>query len=228
MKPKTKKILKIVLNVCVYVLFALILLLVILIVASSGKGYTSLFGTAFVAVESDSMDGNEKDSFQKGALLKIDILSEEEKNELKEGDIISFYETVNGRRIINSHRIVEVWNKDESTVFITKGDKEGAPVDSRSRRSEDVIGKVVGHTDGLGNVFLFMRTSTGFVVCILLPCLLLVSYCIYDLVHAVRVQKKVEKQSEKEKLKEELLQELRAEGKIPFESETADGTKEEK
>ncbi len=228
MKPKTKKILKILLNVFVYVLFALILLLVILIVSSSGKGYTSLFGTAYVAVESDSMDGSKEDSFQKGALLKIDILSEEEKSELKEGDVISFYETVNGRRIINSHRIVEVWSSGASTVFITKGDKEGAPVDSRSRRSEDVIGKVAGHTNGLGNVFLFMRTSTGFVVCILLPCLLLVSYCIYDLVHAARAQKKTEKELDKEKLKEELLKELRAEGKIPLESETTDGTKEEK
>ena len=217
MKPKAKKILKIVLNVCVYVFFALILLLVILIVSSGGKGYTSLFGTAFVAVESDSMAGSEKDSFQRGALLKIDILSEMEKYELKEGDIISFYETVNGRRIINSHRIVDVWNKGASTVFITKGDKEGAPVDSHSRRFEDVIGKVTACTDGLGNVFLFIRTGTGFVVCILLPCLLLVSYCVYDLVHTVRMQKNAEKESDKEKLKEELLKELRAEGKIPFE-----------
>lgn len=224
MKPKTKKILKIVLNVFVYALFVLILLLTILIISSRGKGYTPLFGKAFVAVESDSMDGTEKDSFSQGALLKIDILSDEEKSELKEGDIISFYETVNGKRIINSHRIVEVWSKGASTVFITKGDKEGAPVDGRSRNIEDVIGKVVGHTNGLGKLFLFMRTGTGFVVCIILPCLLLVGYCIYDLVHTILEQKKAEKESNKERLKEELLKELREEGKIP--SETQNETKE--
>ncbi|MDE6411840.1 MAG: signal peptidase I [Clostridia bacterium] len=224
MKPKTKKILKIVLNVIVYALFVLILLLTILIISSKGKGYTPLFGRAFVAVESDSMDGTEKDSFQKGALLKIDILSGEEKSELKVGDIISFYETVNGRRIINSHRIKEVWRKGESVVFITKGDKEGAPVDSRSRNTDDVIGKVVKSTNGLGNLFLFMRTGTGFAVCIVLPCLLLLSYCIYDFVHAVLEQKKAQKESSKERLKEELLKELREEGRIP--SETPNETKE--
>lgn len=225
MKAKTKKILKIVLNIVVYVLFGLILLLTILIVSSGGKGYTSLFGTAYVTVETDSMDGNRSDSFKAGALLKLDLLSYEEKLELEEGDIISFYDNVSGHRFINSHRIVEIWGEGNGTAFITQGDKEGAPVDNMPRRVEEVIGRVVSHTNGIGKVFQFMRTTTGFVVCIILPCLLLVGYCIYDLVRVILDQKKTEKAKSKEELKEELLEELRAEGKIPID-DAKDGTEE--
>ena len=214
MKPKTKKILKLLLNIAVYALFALILLLTVFIVASGGKGYTSVFGSAFVAVESDSMDGDREDSFQKGALLKLQILSETEKAELKQGEIISFYDNIGGKRVINSHRIIEVWGEGSATVFITQGDNAPAP-DLTSRTLDDIIGKVTAHTNGLGNVFLFLRSGTGFAVCIVLPCMLLIGYCVYDLVRAVREQKK----ESKEQLKEELLKELRAEGKIPSEAE---------
>ncbi len=222
MKAKTKKIFKIVLNVVVCVLFGLVLLLTVLIVSSGGKGYTSLFGTAFVTVESDSMDGDRKDSFKEGALLKIEILSYEEKLELVEGDIISFYDNVSGHRFVNSHRIVEVWGEGNGTVFITQGDKADAPVDETPRRIEEVIGRVSGHTNGIGKVFQFIRTTTGFVVCIILPCLVLLGYCIYDVVRIVLEQKKAEKSKDKERLKEELLEELRAEGKIPTDSESRD------
>ena len=213
MKPKTKKILKIVLNIAVYALFALILLLTLLIVASGKKGYTSIFGTAYVAVESDSMDGGREDSFQKGALLKLKVLSDEEKLQLKVGDIISFYDTIGGKRVINSHRIVEVWGEESAIVFVTQGDKIGSP-DATRRTLDDVIGRVKSHSNGLGKVFLFIRSGTGFAVCIILPCLLLIGYCIYDLVRAIREQKK----ESKEQLKEELLKELRAEGKLPSEA----------
>ena len=215
LQPKTKKILKIVLNVVVYVIFALVLLLTVLVIASGKKGYTSMFGTAFVAVETDSMDGNRDDSFKKGALLKVKVLKDEEKLALKEGDIISFYDLIDGKRVINSHRIVEVWGEGEVTVFRTQGDKEGAPVDSTSRTLDDVIGKVKSHSNGTGKFFLFLRSTAGFVVCVILPCLLLVGYCVYDFVKAILEQKKKEKTDDKERLKQELLEELRAEGKIP-------------
>ena len=145
-----------------------------------------------------------------------------QKLELVEGDIISFYDNVSGHRFVNSHRIVEVWGEGNGTVFITQGDKADAPVDETPRRIEEVIGRVSGHTNGIGKVFQFIRTTTGFVVCIILPCLVLLGYCIYDVVRIVLEQKKAEKSKDKERLKEELLEELRAEGKIPTDSESRD------
>lgn len=214
MESKTKKRLKIALNVIVYVLFALIFLLMILIVTSGGKGYTNIFGTAFVAVETDSMNGDRDDSFKPGALLKVKILSDEEKYELQVGDIISFYDIIDGRRAINSHRIIEVWGEGYNRVYTTQGDNVGLP-DANSRTPDEIIGKVKGHTNGIGKIFLFIRTPAGFGVCVILPCLLLLGYCIFDLVKAVIEQKKQTKAESKELLKEQLLEELRAEGKLP-------------
>ncbi len=225
MNPQTKKIWKIVLNVIVYLLFALILFVTVMIVKSGGKGYTSLFGTAFVAVKSDSMDGDREDSFSKGALLKVKILSEEEKLALQTGDVISFYDNLDGKIVINSHRIVEVWGNGYQTVFYTQGDKTGIP-DAPKRTLDEVIGKVVGHSDGIGNFFLFLHTPAGFGVCVVLPCLLLLGYCAFDLVLIIREQKNREKKSDKELMKEELLKELRAEGKIPVDRDTPEGDPE--
>lgn len=215
MESKTKKRLKIALNVIVYILFALVFLLMILVVTSGGKGYTNLFGTAFVAVETDSMDGDRDDSFKPGALLKVKILSDEEKQGLQVGDIISFYDTKDNRKIINSHRIVAVWGEGYDRVYTTQGDNVLISDHNQLPPNDTIIGKVQGHINGVGKIFLFIRTPAGFGVCIILPCLILLGYCIFDLVKAVKEQKKQTKTENKELLKEQLLEELRAEGKLP-------------
>jgi len=239
---KSKKVLNIVLNVVVYVIFAFVLFLTILVIASGGKGYTSVFGTAFVAVKSDSMDGDHPDSFEKGALLKVKILSDEEKKNLKEGEIITFYDydIASGQRVLNSHRIVAVENHFDGQIsYRTQGDnKEVCPApDAALRTPDDIIGKVTGKANGIGKVFLWMNTSAGFFVCIVTPSLLVLAYCVYYLVRVIREEKKKKGKAldseERERLKQELLEELRAEGKLPAEQApveeetTSDKTDEE-
>jgi len=215
MEKKTKKVLNIVVNTVVYVIFAIVLFLTIMIIASGGKGYTSFFGTAFVAVQSDSMDGDKEDSFAKGALLTVDILDEEEKAELKVGDIVTFYDSdiIQGKRVLNSHRIVEITEAFGSTVYVTRGDKAGATNDA-PKKAEDIVGLVTGHADGIGNVSLWLNSSTGFLVCVVIPSFLILAYCVYNLIRTVRVKNGETEEEKKERLKQELLEELRAEGKL--------------
>ena len=226
MKQKTKKALNITVNVIVSIIVVLVLILTINIIVSGKKGYTSVFGYAHVAVRSDSMDGDKPDSFQKGDLLKVKILSDKEKQELKVGDIITFYYpvsksvpgaqyvTIDGKpHIINSHRIEKV----EGDRIFTRGDKEGAPLDLGNRQYSDIIGKVVSHTDGIGNVTLWFQSQTGFFVCVVLPSLLIVVYCIYNLVKAVLERNKETAADKEELLKQQLLAQLRAEGMLAAE-----------
>lgn len=226
MTQKTKKALNITVNVIVSIIVLFVLILTINIIASGKKGYTNLFGYAHVAVRSDSMDGDQPDSFKKGDLLKVKILSESEKQELKEGDIITFYQpvsqsvpgakyvSIDGKpHIINSHRIVEVRNDR----IYTRGDKEGAAQDPGNRQYSDIIGKVVSHTDGLGNVTLWFQSQTGFFVCVVLPSLLVVVYCIYNLVKVILERNKETAADKEEQLKQQLLEQLRAEGKLAAE-----------
>ena len=226
MKQKTKKALNITVNVIVSIIVVLVLILTINIIVSGKKGYTSVFGYAHVAVRSDSMDGDKPDSLKKGDLLKVKILSDKEKQELKVGDIITFYYpvsksvpgaqyvTIDGKpHIINSHRIEKV----EGDRIFTRGDKEGAPLDLGNRQYSDIIGKVVSHTDGIGNVTLWFQSQTGFFVCVVLPSLLIVVYCIYNLVKAVLERNKETAADKEELLKQQLLAQLRAEGMLAAE-----------
>lgn len=227
LSDKTKKVWNVVLNVFAYAIFAFVLVLAVSIIVSGKKGYVNLFGTALVAVESDSMDGEEQDSFAKGTLLKIKILSDEEKKSLQAGDVITFYDEniVPGRRVLNSHRIVSKSENFGEVTFITKGDNNEL-ADGGFRSLGDVVGKVTGRTNGLGNVVIFLHSSAGFFLCVVTPSLLLLAYCVWYLVRVVREERKRKNGDDRDKLKQELLEELRAEGKLPAES--ADAARQEK
>jgi len=226
MTQKSKKALNITVNVIVSIIVIFVLILTINIIVSGKKGYTKLFGYTYVAVRSDSMDGDQPDSFKKGDLLKVKVLSDAEKQELKKDDIITFYypvsKSVPGAKyividgkphIINSHRIERV----EGDRIFTRGDKEGAPLDLGNRQYSDIIGKVVSHTDGLGNVSMWFQSQWGFFVCVVLPSLLIVVYCVFNLVRVVRERNKENAADKEEQLKQQLLEQLRAEGKLAAE-----------
>lgn len=221
LSPKTKKIINIVIDVVVAVVLAFSLFLAICSISSKAKGknysqYTEIFGTAYLAVESNSMEP----TFYKGDMIKIKTLSAAEARNLSEGDIITFrtnQPTSDGKYVLNSHRIVEVIEGSNGKVsYRTKGDgndhEDASPV-----LSDDVIGVYKGKASGIGNVFLFMTTSTGFFVCVVLPTLLIVVYCAVNLVLVIRKEKKVQtvaaeqaQLDERERIRQELLAEMQA------------------
>jgi signal peptidase len=218
MNDKTKKILGIVVNVIVAIILVIVLFVTVNIILSGSKGYTSFFGTAFVTVESDSMDGDKAESFSKGTLISIKILSSEEKKNLKEGDVITFYDVKDGERILNTHRIVDVTTQDGVVYYTTQGDNPKYGVDDTLRTDSSVIGLYKGQIPVIGSVISFTHTSTGFFVCIVLPSFLVVAYFAFNLYLTIRenraAQAEATKEEEKEKMRQELLKELKAEGKI--------------
>jgi signal peptidase len=218
MNDKTKKILGIVVNVIVAIILVIVLFVTVNIILSGNKGYTSFFGTAFVTVESDSMDGDKAESFSKGTLISIKILSSEEKKNLKEGDVITFYDVKDGERILNTHRIVDVTTQDGVVYYTTQGDNPKYGVDDTLRTDSSVIGLYKGQIPVIGSVISFTHTSTGFFVCIVLPSFLVVAYFAFNLYLTIRenraAQAEATKEEEKEKMRQELLKELKAEGKI--------------
>lgn len=216
---KTKKILNIVVNVLVILILALALIVTIFNITSSKSGYNTMFGKAYVAVVSSSMDGDKEDSFKKGDLLTVRILKEDEKSGLEVGTILTFYDPtrVKGERVINSHRIVGV---DGNGCYITKGDNEETnPVEDEYHVPyASIIGVVEGKIGGIGAIFSWFRSSTGFLVCIVVPSFLVVAYFLFKLCFEILRLKKAgvntQKEQMKEQMKEELMAELRAQGMI--------------
>jgi len=240
--PKAKKIINIVIDVVAAIILLFAFLLAICAISSKSKGYqdyTEVFGKAYLGVQSDSMEKDytteevKSDNFSKGDLITIKLINGEEAKNLKKDQIITFKDpniyNDQDKYALNSHRIVDIIeNSDGSITYIAHGDnvEPTGNYNDRTRyqkvSSSDVIGVYQGKASGIGHMFLFMGTSAGFFVCVVLPTLLVVVYAAVNLVLVILKEKKVQavaseeaKLSEREKMRAELLAEMgmNAEGK---------------
>lgn len=224
MSDKAKRTVNLVANVIVIAILVVIAFITLNIILSSGKGYTAVFGKAYVAVQSDSMEGDNPDSFNKGDLIKIKILKDEEKNNLKVGDVVTFTFRKDGKEELNTHRIIQVNQTGTGVTYFTQGDKAaglGLSDQIELVYPSTIVGKYTGSKlNGWGKAADFFHSQAGFFVCVVLPSLLIVAYFAVNLVMTIRAAKAEAaladgpQEDEKEKMRRELLAELRAQGKI--------------
>lgn len=228
LSPKAKKIINIVVDVVCGLILVVALIFAISTISSRAKGYdqyTEIFGKAYLAVQSDSMAKDyetgevKKDNFAKGDLIVIKTLKSSQAKKLKVGDIITFQTieiTGDGKMVLNTHRIVEIVGEDSNgaTAYRTHGDNnpEGS---TEVVLVSDVVGIYQGKASGIGKVAMFMGSTGGFVVFVLIPTLIIVAIAATNLVIVIKKERKVqvtaaedEKLSEREKMRAELLAEM--------------------
>lgn len=157
-----------------------------------------LFGTAPLAVTTDAMAGEEEGCFSDGALIFVKLLEEDEKEALKEGDVITF----RSEELFVTYRITEVVRGEDGSVhsFRAIGDrdaKEGVNV-PLTVSPENVIGVVTGSVAGLGGFAMFLQTPVGVLVFVGIP---VVAYLIYD-ISRIALSNKRAKAAQGEKLRE--------------------------
>ncbi len=180
-----KKVLKIVLDVLAWILLIIAFLITILVFASAkNDGIPNLFGIMPMSVQSDSMSP----TFDKGDMIivkKIDDLYS-----LKKDDVITFYTIVDGARIINTHRIVEINEFDNSRSFVTRGDANSVD-DTLPVGAADIIGKWSGtRFKGIGSFFDFLQTKKGFFICVIIPSALFFIFELYKFIMTLLEAKK--------------------------------------
>ena len=171
---------------------ALVLLSVIISISSftakANNGVPDLFGFTPFSVQTDSMNPT---------LVKGDYIFVEEcdAEALEVGDIVTYFTMIQGKRVVNTHRIVDVYNNGGIIQYQTQGDnKETNPEPDEILLSPgDIIGK---YTDTkipvLGSVLDYLNTQLGFFLVILLPVLLYTLYQIYKLVAVIMYNHKVD------------------------------------
>ena len=177
---KNKKVLKIILNVFIWIFVAFSAFMTVLSLAASTSpdGIPSLAGTAFMTVASDSME----DTIMTGDLITAKKLSDEQKQQLEVGDVITFYKDLDedGNEEINTHRIIEIVYDTDGTVdgYKTKGDHN--LLDDPGQVSwQFVIAEWTGTRIPLVGGFIgFIQKPTGFLCCIVLP---LIVFFLYEL-----------------------------------------------
>lgn len=190
MKEQTKKIWNTVLNVVIWVIIAIVLLLAISVVTSIKKGYSSLFGYAMLGVATDSMKGDEKDSFGKYNYIFVKILDKDEVAELEIGDVITYQIDINGdgKDELNTHRIV---GGSAATGFVTQGDNNSI-TDQQAYgytvSTSEIVGKYMGFRIPLiGGLSVLVRSSVGFLCVVVIPSFLIVAYAVFSLIKSAKV-----------------------------------------
>lgn len=201
-----KKTLSIIVNVVAWIVLILAFLITI-VVFSSGRnnGVANLMGYIPMTVASDSM----KPTFNKGDLIvcrEVDDI-----NSLKEGDVITFWTVIDGSRVKNTHRIVGVNEFESTRSFVTRGDNNSLD-DTLPAYASDVIGKWTNvKLAGLGKAMDFLRTKTGFFVCILIPMALFFLFELYKfIVTLIEVKRPENPEIDEEEIKRRAVEEYLA------------------
>ena len=159
----------------------------------------SIFGLKFFIVTSDSMSVTDFDAGDIVISKEVDITT------LKEGDIITFISRSShnyGETV--THKIRKVTTEsDGSIAFVTYGTTTNTDDEALATV---IVGKYVGRIAKLGAFFLFLKTTPGYIIFILIPFLLLILSQGLNCVRLFRQYKKEqmdEMKAERAKIEEE-------------------------
>ena len=177
-ESKGKRILNAVVNTLLVVAIALAAMCTyVSFVSTSGNGVPSLFGIRLFSIQTESMYPT---------LLPGDLIFDvgvKDPGELRNGDIITYWTVINGERVLNTHRIHEIYDGGGFLIFATKGDNNTI-ADPLTVHESEVVGQYSFRVSGLGKVFDYLQTSTGFLIVIVIPVFL---FFLFHLIQFFRV-----------------------------------------
>ena len=106
--------------------------------------------------------------------------------DIKVGDIISFFDPAGNGTSVVTHQVIERIEEGGKLTFRTKGTNNNTE-DRLPVSAEDIVGIWTGvRFGGAGSVALFMQTTAGLIVCVVVPIILLVGY---DLIRRRKYEK---------------------------------------
>ena len=173
MKKTLKRTANIIIDILVVLILIVSIIVVMLSLTSKSSGVPNIFGIAPLRVQTESMKG----TVDPGDLIFCTLT--EIDDEFQKNDIVTFPIELNGEKVLNTHRIVEVVKDENITYYRTQGDnKETNPEpDTDLQTSSTIVAKYTGtKIPGLGNALSFIRTQLGFFLCILLPMIIFFIY----------------------------------------------------
>lgn len=115
------------------------------------------------------------------------ILNKVNAKDLKVGDIITFFNPNGNGSTTITHRITEITEVNNKLAFKTKGDANNT-VDRSVVFEDAVIGIYKTRIPGVGNISMFLSTTTGMIICIAIPLILFVAY---DMLNRKKYNKKI-------------------------------------
>lgn len=147
-------------------------------VSTSGNGVPSIFGIRILSIQTESM----YPTLKPGDLI-FDV-PVKDASELKIGDIITYWTVIDGERVLNTHKIIQIYDGGGYRIFETQGDNNTV-ADPLTVHESEIVGKYEGaKISGLGKVFDFLQTSMGFLIVVVIPVAI---FFVYHLIQFFRV-----------------------------------------
>lgn len=184
-RKKTYRLIVKIFNILLLSMISLFLICLMFYVISSKiaekKEKTPLFG--FYTIISPSMEPNIN-------VYDVVLVKKTNINKLKKGDVITFYSTNNyfGDTPI-THRIVNI---DDRTSIIVKGD-HNEKADNEKVIPKNIIGKVILVIPSLGKLQFFLASKSGFIVAIIIPAIVIITYDVYKLMKMIMLKNQMSK-----------------------------------
>ena len=197
-----KKAFSVIKNILVWLIVALAVFMMIFTVVSVNffdKSDRNIFGYKFFIVQTDSMSATDFDAGDIVISKNVDVTT------IKEGDIITFIsENSHNYGETVTHKVRKVTTDSNGSIaFVTYGTTTNTDDETLATM---VIGKYVGKIIGVGKFFAFLKTTPGYIICILIPFLLLIISQGINCVRLFRSYKKeqmAEIEAERKKLEQE-------------------------
>ena len=226
-KDAVKKLPTIILRIAAWLLVAFavfMMIFTIFTVTTVDRNDRSIFGIKFYIVQTDSMSKSENNQdldvhFNAGDIVIIKNVKEPSK--LEAGTVISFMSTNSvsyGETVTHMIREAKYAADGSLLGYVTYGTNTGTNDEALVEPSY-VLGQYAGKLPGVGNFFAFVKSTPGYIVCILVPFLLLILYNGINVIRLFRKYKREQMQEmkdEKDKLEAEraenqrMMQELLA------------------
>jgi len=126
------------------------------------------------------------------------IVNKRVDGELKIGDIVTYRsEDPYFYGIMITHRIIDIKTENGETVYVTKGD-DNATRDRLPVKRNQIYGKVVMVIPKIGYLQMFLATSYGWIIAIVIPCVGVISYDVVKLVKNIKKNSRSFKRKERE------------------------------
>ena len=129
------------------------------------------------------LTGSMEDEIMEGDLI---IVKQIDGADVKVNDIIAFFDPDGNGTSVLTHRVIEVINDGGELSFRTMGDANTTE-DRTAVSADKLVGIYKFRIAGAGNVAMFMQTTAGLVVCVVVPLILLIGW---DIIRRRRYEKR--------------------------------------
>ena len=194
-----KKVLGMISKIFTWIIIAITVFMMIFTIFSTltfDRNDRDLFGIRFYIVLTDSMSPSENNKdddvhFNAGDIVLIQNVNDA--TALQPGDVIAFVSQNSvsfGETVTHMIREVKTNSKGQVLGYVTYGTNTGTD-DEALVEPEYVLGTYAGKLPGVGHFFTFLKTTPGYIVCILVPFLLLI---LWQGVNTVRLFKQYKRE----------------------------------